>query len=127
MAGERKVLGCLDLGARFPFAVEMKEAAVQFLNLNERDGSFDFVFKDVREFIEKNGVGSVHGQCGQCDAKPGIGEVLDLLIAGPPCPPFSFARAGRIKEGTQTHADADGFLQFFKALLQFEPSIAVAD
>ena len=127
MAGERKVLSCLDLHARFPFGVEMKEAAVRFLSLNEHDGSFDFVFKDVREFIEKNGVGKCHGQCEECDGKRAIGEVLDLLIAGPPCPPFSLARAGRIKEGTQTHADADGFLQFFKALWQFEPSIAVAE
>ena len=37
MAGERKVLACLGIHARFPFGVEQKSHAVQFLKSNEQD------------------------------------------------------------------------------------------
>ena len=56
-----------------------------------------------------------------------LDALMYLLVAGLPFPPFSLAHIGRIAEGTQGHVDADGFLQFFEALLVFEPSIAVAE
>ena len=47
--------------------------------------------------------------------------MLDHLIMGVTCKPFSLARTGRVSKGSQTHKDADLMTRALDAIVKLEP------
>lgn len=68
---------------------------------------------------------NLHGECRKVFLEPGLdlapeGEVIDIIIGGPPCQPFS---VGGLQEGSKD--SRDGFPVFLDAVSRYKPKLAL--
>jgi site-specific DNA-cytosine methylase len=98
----------------------------QFFLANNEEGTFSHVYERVEDQLD-NQPCLLHPNSKRCDAT--CGEMVDFMLAGSPCDPYSRQRCKRFESGSvKTHCDFETtFTSVIKMFKKYCPKIGILE
>ena len=119
----------IDIPAVFQFAMDNKPASYNWIlanGLGGPDGPAHH-FVDAREIQESTEWTCAKHQMNKCSPLADQNQVIDILVAGFSCRPYSTAREHRLSGGASKHPDSDLFTTFIEAMKLLKPDNGLAE